>query len=719
VATVDLVVEEQHRLPPPVDTDLGTSAPAPAPAPAKPSRPHVAGLDGIRAVAVIGVLGFHAGVGWFGGGLLGVDIFFVLSGYLITSLLVEEWTGSGTVAFLRFYERRARRLLPGLFLLMLLVAAYARWFAEPSTLSTLRGDAFSTLAYVANWRFILSGQSYFVRYGPPSPLLHTWSLAVEEQFYVVWPALALFVLRHRGRRGLAVVASAGIVLSTSVTVVLFNHGVDISRLYYGTDTRIQEIMTGALLAVAMPRIRRWVAGGKRDGGLRSPGAAVALVGGLGAVVLLWLLHTLSGQSRFLYDGGFLAVAVTTAAVIAVVVVRPRTLVSRILAVGVLGYIGRISYGLYLYHFPLFLMIDNQRTGLSGPALLAARLAATAVAAVASYHLVEMPIRNRRALPGWHLVAAIPIGLAVVVLAVVTATVAPAPARAEAGATVRRQANGSRLFAVPATPPPGLAAGQKVKVLLLGDSMAETLGAGLSVQAGAWGASVDNQGEVGCDLDPDSTVNIEGSIGPAAPGCTGWQQRWRADIDRADPDVVAVELGRWEVSDRIVDGAWTQIGQPAWDHLYASELGTAIRILSSRGAHVVIFTLPYIQQTTEAPDGTPWDINQPIRTDEYNALVRATVAHYPHVASVIDLNRMLDPAGSYTPTLHGVDVRDDDQEHVSVYGGMLLRPMILPTLVRLGLRHEQTDVAQAAAWLAAAKAAKLRAASAGGAATTGD
>ncbi len=566
MATVDLIAEEQLVVPP-VEVDLGTPAPAPR------SEPHVAGLDGIRAVAVIGVLGFHAGVPWFGGGLLGVDIFFVLSGYLITSLLVQEWSGSGTVAFLRFYERRARRLLPGLFLLMLLVAAYARWFAEPSTLSTLRGDAFSTLAYVANWRFIFSGQSYFVRYGPPSPLLHTWSLAVEEQFYVVWPALALFVLRHRGSAGPG------------------RRGVGGDRGLGGPDRGAVQPRRGHLAPVLRNghpdpgdhdrrRSGRGHAphptpGGKGqgDGGLWSPGAAVALVGGVGAVALLWLLHTMSGQADFLYDGGFLAVATATAAVILVVVIRPRALVSRILAVGVLGYIGRISYGLYLYHFPLFLMIDNQRTGLSGPTLLAARLAATTAAAVVSYHLVEMPVRNRRALPGWHLVAAIPIGLAVVLVAVITATVAPAPAPA----AVPRRTGTTGLFALPPAPPPGLSAGQRVKVLLLGDSMAETLGAGLSVQAGAWGAALDNQGTVGCDLDPDSTVNIEGSIGPAAPGCTGWQaevaRRGRPDLD---PDVVAVELGRWEVSDRIVDGHWTQIGQPAWDHLYASELGTAIQ-----------------------------------------------------------------------------------------------------------------------------------------------
>ena len=169
--------------------------------------PHIRGLDGIRAVAVLGVLGFHGGVAGFGGGLLGVDIFFVLSGFLITSLLVGEWSRTGTLSFRRFYERRARRLLPGLFILLLLVAAYAQWFAETDTLSTLRGDALATILYVANWRFIFSGQSYFVHFGPPSPLLHTWSLAVEEQFYLVWPAVALFVLRRGGRRALAVVAA--------------------------------------------------------------------------------------------------------------------------------------------------------------------------------------------------------------------------------------------------------------------------------------------------------------------------------------------------------------------------------------------------------------------------------------------------------------------------------------------------------------------------------
>ena len=192
-----------------------------------------------------------------------------------------------------------------------------------------------------------------------------------------------------------------------------------------------------------------------------------MLGALAAVALLWALHAVSGQGAFLYQGGFLLVAVATAGVILLVVVRPRAVVSRILSLGVLGYIGRISYGLYLYHYPLFLMIDNQHTGLTGVALLVARLGATAAVAVASYHLIEMPIRQRRILRGWHLVAALPIGVVIVVIALVLSTTASAPSSltpTKAG-----------LFAVPSAPPASVPPGDHVRVLMLGDSVALTLG----------------------------------------------------------------------------------------------------------------------------------------------------------------------------------------------------------------------------------------------------
>jgi len=158
------------------------------------------------------------------------------------------------------------------------------------------------------------------------------------------------------------------------------------------------------------------------------------------------------------------------------------------------------------------------------------------------------------------------------------------------------------------------------------------------------------------------------------------------VDARDPDVVAIELGRWEVSDRIIDGTWSAIGEKAWDDLYAAELSRAITVLSSKGAHIALFTLPYILQTTDAPNGTPWDINQPVRTNDYNALIRRVAARFPKKVTVIDLNKMLDPHGVYTSYLDGVRVRNVDDEHLSPLGGELLRPEILPELVKLGLAH---------------------------------
>jgi hypothetical protein len=166
------------------------------------------------------------------------------------------------------------------------------------------------------------------------------------------------------------------------------------------------------------------------------------------------------------------------------------------------------------------------------------------------------------------------------------------------------------------------------------------------------------------------------------------------VDRVDPDVVALELGRWEVSSRLVAGRWSTIGQRAWDACYSAKLSAAIGILSSRGAKVVLFTLPYIAQTTQAPDGQPWDINQPSRTDAYNALVRRVAARFPRKVAVIDLNKLLDPRGVYVSYLHGVRVRTVDNEHISPAGGMLLRPMILPKLAALGEPHAEQRTVRA-------------------------
>ncbi len=241
------------------DTTLAQELPGTATATTAVTGRHLPALNGLRGVAVIGVVAYHLQLGWAKGGYLGVDLFFVLSGFLITTLLLEEWVGSGRIDLAAFWGRRARRLLPALFLVVAALALYLvcnALFGGPGAnglidLSGLRGDAIATLLYVNNWHLIYAHQSYFAQFSTPSPLQHTWSLAIEEQFYLVWPLVLLFLLHfaRRGWRRAGVVVTVALGVGSSLLMAaLFHPGVDPSRIYYGTDTRLFDLMAGATIA---------------------------------------------------------------------------------------------------------------------------------------------------------------------------------------------------------------------------------------------------------------------------------------------------------------------------------------------------------------------------------------------------------------------------------------------------------------------------------------
>jgi len=664
----------------------------------------VRALDGIRAIAVGAVMAYHFGVGGFGGGFLGVDVFFVLSGFLITALLVAEYQRSATVSFKAFYARRARRLLPGLFGMFVLVALFAAYFAQAGTLQTIRGDAFATLAYVANWRFIFGHQSYFVASGPPSPLLHMWSLGVEEQFYLLWPAVAVWVLKRKGPGGLALTAAIGAVASAVDTAVLLHNGASNTRLYFGTDVHAQSLMVGAALGALLPLSKPAATSGLRS--IEAPrrrwlDAAVSLLGLMGLAGTCWAFHSASGTSPVLYEGGYLALALGVGALILAVTRTRDGALARVLSFGPLAYIGQISYGLYLYHWPISLMLTSTRAGLLGWQLAAARTGATLAVSVLSYHLLEAPIRRGSFLRGWRAGALVPVAVAGTVATLLVASGVPV-AEGSAAAVVRAErdrsvscaslaARGAPCVTPSTAAAAGLAPNNPVRVLLLGDSIALTLGQGLGVDDRHWDVSIDDQGRLGCDLDAGSVIDDEGSItvagdGIPGQGCLGWPQLFTRLVDRTDPDVVAIEVGRWEVENRIVGGHWVRFGAPVLNRLMVHLMSEAISVVSRRGAHVVLFTLPYIKQTFTQPNGQPWDIDRPKRTNEFNALVRQAAAQHPKTATVIDLNRLLDPAGHYTNVIDGIRVRWPDEEHISVAGGEYLRPLILPELAALGLPH---------------------------------
>jgi peptidoglycan/LPS O-acetylase OafA/YrhL len=309
-------------------------------------------LDGIRALAVAAVVLFHAGVPGLDGGFLGVDAFFVLSGFLITSLLLDEHRARGRIDLRRFWLRRARRLLPALLTVVLGTVVAGRLLLDGDALGLLRTDAYAALGYVANWRMIFRGTGYVAATAVPSPLQHTWSLGIEEQFYLLWPVIvtALLALR-RGRTVLVVLCAAGAVVSQLACAHFFRPD-DISRAYYGTDTRAQALLIGAALAVLL-------AAASRAGQAWAPAAAVAGLAALG-----WFWHTASDQTSGLYHGGLTAAAAATALIIFGVIRRPGALPARLLAQPPLVWLGRLSYGVYLWHWPLFTFVTADNTGLS-------------------------------------------------------------------------------------------------------------------------------------------------------------------------------------------------------------------------------------------------------------------------------------------------------------------------------------------------------------------
>jgi peptidoglycan/LPS O-acetylase OafA/YrhL len=374
-------------------------APAPTIAATEGRMPYLPALDGLRAIALVAVLAFHAGFSWIRGGYLPLTSFFVLSGFLITSLLLLERGRSGRIDLFKFWGRRAKRLVPAALLAIGLVAVYTQ--AIDRSTPGLRGDVFACLGWVANWRFIFVGRSYEDLFGDPSPVQHFWSLAVEEQFYVVLPPLAVgLLLLGRGRRWVLGLVTAVLVAASTIWMAfLHDPGEPPLRTYFGTDTRAAELLVGVLLALVLTKptgLRR----------LAGPGRwllEVAGVAALGASVWLWFA-TREYDDR-LYEGGLLGIALLAAVVVASAT-QPGSVVSRVLGLWPLAALGRISYGVYLFHWPLFLWMDEERTGLEGGPLFALRMAVTISLAALSYHLIEHPIRvgtlrwPRLLLTGW-------------------------------------------------------------------------------------------------------------------------------------------------------------------------------------------------------------------------------------------------------------------------------------------------------------------------------
>ena len=623
-------------------------------------------LDGIRAIAVALVLADHGGVPGMSGGFLGVDVFFVLSGFLITSLLLDEVGRTGRIGLRGFWIRRARRLLPALIVMVLAVVAVRELFAPEAT-ANLREDAVAALFWMSNWVFVAQRTDYFSHGAPPSPLQHTWSLAVEEQYYLVWPLLVAAVVAglaalayRRGvpltptavRAAVFVLASAGVVASAAASMALASESA-LNRVYFGTDTRVQALLVGAAAAALLVRDWRGLASGRAV--LRSGWARwlARLLPAAGLVVLVLAAHVATGSAEEFRQGLLIVVAVAAVLVIAPVALEQDGPVARLLAASPLVGLGAISYGVYLWHWPIFLLVNGERTGVTGWQLFALRCAATVAAAAVSWWLIEQPIREWRpvSVPMLPLAAASAATAAMVALTVVPVAVteqAPAP-----GPLVDSAALIAPEVPVEVSPPPRPGAPGDLRVAVFGDSIAWTL---MRYLPATPGVHFTDYTTIGCGIARGGPYEYVGRELDQKPECDAWPSRWRQRIAYERPDVVLLVVGRWEVVDRMNEGRWTHIGEQAYDSYLRGELRRALDILGSTGARVVVTTEPY-NRRAEKPDGSLYPEDQPARVDAWNELLRGVVAEYPD-ATIADLNEKLSPNGYYQTRVDGIRMRAD-------------------------------------------------------------
>lgn len=636
---------------------------------------HQPGLDGLRGLAVAAVLVFHTGLDWLPGGFLGVSLFFTLSGVVIGMVIIHELRATKAFSLGRFWLRRARRLLPAAWLVLALVALGRA--VTPRLSDTTSADIIASWLHVANWQFLVKDQSYDDLFGGPSAVLHYWSLAIEEQFYLVVGLLAIGIARVSKRPGrtLGIVAAVGALASFAAPIAL---SPSIDRVYYGTDTRAGELLIGLVLAAVLARSRRrsWLLERRR---------AIAAIGlvALIATGIAWLTASPGGEA--VRAGLLPAISLASTALIVAAVV-PNGLVFRIASMAPLRALGAISYAVYLIHWPLFVLIGSYAPSPWWRLLVGIPLAIGL--AVASARLVELPIRrrgvdNRRFVAGGVAVGALlVVGLvlptrrtstdrfldeladdartaAATVDAMAPPTLAspatgpapgPGPTPPEATAGTVEPSTPARptttTVAEPAPDDPGATTGQETnpptgrgddtpvldttpvvvpaprpttRVAIFGDSIALSLAltAPYLPPTEDRYVLVPGAADIGCGalLSPI----------PADDGrCATARQRWLEMMATYQADLAVVMSCQWELLDQpIGDQPVGRIGEPAFDAALASDLRRMVDDLKGGGARrVALVRCPEMSPTVgvEGLDTALRDSRDPARVARWNELM---------------------------------------------------------------------------------------------------
>ncbi|HTN99937.1 MAG TPA: acyltransferase [Microthrixaceae bacterium] len=660
-----------------------------------PGARHIKALDGYRGVGVAVVLLFHFGL--LRGGWLGVELFFVLSGFLITRLLVMERAGSGRIDLVAFWRRRARRLLPAVVMLMAGVAVYSAWYPDKILLPpNLPRQMLAALFYVANWQDIFSGSNYWDQFAVESPLRHMWSLSIEEQFYVLFPLvmIGLFAaVRHRMK--IAWILGVGAVASWSVGFALLATGHDFERVYLGTDTRIGAVLIGAFAGyrTCQPSARadlvRWAN--------RIRPAALAVVGFL----IIWLDGSAEwSPSRWLVMPLFeICVAVLLVAALRESDGSGNPIVTRLIASSVLVWLGTISYGLYLWHVPVILVAERSMASAPRAVVVVVAAAVSLAIAQASYALLERPLRvhGLRLAPRFTLVIATLVLLAGSLSLTVESTAVARAERDRGGdgeavtqiaeaqpldpgrtSTTENSSTGgeSPSASVPPEDPAGqLAAelplerpaGRNPRILLLGDSVAFDLNDAFLGESERLRYTASASSLVGCGLggvrhDPSGDPRLSGEV--AVRRCQKWTDNRSKLIEQAQPDVVLL----MRVKSRDPESGQSMCS-PEYLDWFRNELRSEIKTLGATGAVVVVPSIMYSRFVDQRDD------HDDDLADCRNVAIRKTVESMPN-AAYLPLSEWICPSrDDCIKSVDGVTLRPDGM-HFKADGAVLATEWIL-------------------------------------------
>lgn len=619
-------------------------------------------LDGLRGVFILLFIAYHFGLTQLEGMWVTINLFFVLSGFLIVRLLTAEHDRYGDIDVWDFYRRRARRLLPALLVVLTVVGVYGTFFAEEGIRRKIGGDMLATLGYVMNWRLVLQGDQYFGTAGGASPLRHAWTLAIEEQFYLVAPLLLLALLAAFGRRRAATIGVllVGAVLSAIWTAQLGLHeAADYPRLYYGTDTRAQALFLGAAIGVwrapvrgARPwQIPRW---------LLEVGGVVGLV----SSVICFAIITPYTEWMF-NDGGMLLFGVGSCLLVLACADRQRNLTRSLFAWEPLAFVGRRTYGLYLWHWPIYVALAPEAFGGSVPVTFVVCMVLTVLIAHLSYTYLEKPVIEKGVRGLWPrtrrpaLLALTPVVVVAVASSAIAATAPPAPVEQVQQAPA---AGPVETLPVLVEGQPEYEPGEPATVGVLGDSVPWYLAE--RFPAGSFpGVSIDNHAREGCDM-----LEVPLSF---APGVTQMEQRcvtqreeWAADARAGGDDVLVYFASPLVTLPHVVEGERVWLEDERLQRLVTERFEIVYDEAKEAGVEQVrIVNVPCRVPPADIPEEIRLMLeSEPKMLDEYkeptilNGLVEDWAATHPDV-EIVDIHEALCGDG-FTESVAGVPLYND-------------------------------------------------------------